>query len=69
MPGRVIFWQGPALYFQQVTEMMGRCECAWSFSVPVRVIVGQGPALIVKHRWGRWGSGKVFGHCQCLGVL
>ena len=49
MPGRVIFWQGPALCFQQVTEVMERCECAWSLSVPGRVIVGQGPALIVKH--------------------
>ena len=70
MPGRVIVRQGRALCFQQVTGTMGRCECAWSISVPgrVNIIVGQGPALGFQQVTGRWEGVNVLGRVmqRCL---
>ena len=52
-------WAMTCLFLQQVTGAMKRCEDAWSFSVPARVIVGQGPALCFQQVTG------AIGRCEC----
>ena len=56
---RAIVGQGRALCFQQVTGAMGRCECAWSLSVPGRFIVRLGFALCFQQ------VTVAMGRCEC----